>query len=79
MIMEQGRRSRKALVFVGNYGNRNIGDDAILQALGERYARTHPSHHQFGVARTYPEDVRRLICILATPTLAVDGCLAAGN
>lgn len=52
-------RRRKRLVFLGNYGNRNVGDDAILQVLSDRYASAYPNHDQLAFAREYPEDIGR--------------------
>lgn len=45
------------LVFIGNYGNRNVGDDAILHVLSQRYEKRFPNHEQFVFARFYPEDI----------------------
>lgn len=53
------RRRPERLVFLGNYGNRNVGDDAILQVLSDRYAHAYPDHDQLAFARECPEDIRR--------------------
>ncbi|HEU4323198.1 MAG TPA: polysaccharide pyruvyl transferase family protein [Roseiflexaceae bacterium] len=50
----------RRLVFVGNYGNRNIGDDAILHILSERYAASHPAYRQHVFVRHHPDDVLRI-------------------
>lgn len=58
----------RRLVFVGNYGNRNVGDDAILHVLSERYARDFPGYQQYVFARHFPADVRRVSQAEPLPT-----------
>lgn len=38
---------KKSILFIGNYGNRNIGDDAILFVLSLRYKKKFPNHKQY--------------------------------
>ncbi|OGG26856.1 hypothetical protein A2960_01695 [Candidatus Gottesmanbacteria bacterium RIFCSPLOWO2_01_FULL_39_12b] len=59
------RLMKKKLVFIGNYGNRNIGDDAILHVLSRRYQKKFPDYKQYVFARYYPNDIRRIS--IATP------------
>ena len=59
--MATGRMNRqKRLVFIGNYGNRNIGDDAILHILSARYLQAYPAYQQHVFVRHYAEDVARI-------------------
>ena len=59
--MATGRiNRRKRLVFIGNYGNRNIGDDAILHILSARYLQAYPAYQQHVFVRHYAEDVARI-------------------
>lgn len=48
------------LVFIGNYGNRNIGDDAILHVMSERYHVKLPHVQQYVFARNYPADIEKI-------------------
>ncbi len=50
----------KKLVFIGNYGNRNVGDDAILQILSKRYRTMYPDYEQYVFARHHQEDIERI-------------------
>lgn len=51
---------KKKLVFIGNYGNRNIGDDAILQVLSRRYQKKFPDYKQYTLVRHYSYDVGKI-------------------
>ncbi|MEM4368333.1 MAG: polysaccharide pyruvyl transferase family protein, partial [Candidatus Anstonellales archaeon] len=51
---------RKSLLFIGNYGNRNIGDDAILFVLSRRYKRKYPDYQQYVLARAYSDDIYKI-------------------
>lgn len=51
---------KKNLVFIGNYGNRNVGDDAILSVLSKRYAQMYPEFDQAVFARFYKDDISRI-------------------
>ncbi|GAB4200464.1 MAG: hypothetical protein OHK0022_21550 [Roseiflexaceae bacterium] len=48
------------LVFVGNYGNFNIGDDAILHILSARYAASYPGCQQQVFVRHLASDTTRV-------------------
>ena len=56
--LARGGRPRNML-FIGNYGNRNVGDDAILQILSARYASAFPDHQQHVAVRDTRVDLSR--------------------
>src|SRR5690348_13518431 len=62
------RAERSKLVFIGNYGNRNVGDDAILHLLSDRYHERYAGHDQYVFARQDEAHVRRISHATPIPT-----------
>lgn len=52
--------AERHMLFVGNYGNRNLGDDTILQILSARYAERFPDHRQHVAIRHAGVDLSRI-------------------